>query len=252
MDTQTISDFATPKVAGGMETETVQARQDKPIRRRLRYCGGRIDDSDGLREVGTGKVDIGRQLCQMRIRNHLSIRALAEMSEISVNTLSLIENGKTSPSVSTLQRLSVALRIPITAFFEVDTSGHDVSYIQARQRPRAQFAHGLLEDLGAGMVDRTVQPFLVTLDPNSGSGSQPVVHTGHEFVYCLSGRITYMVDGQVYLLEPGDSLLFQSHLPHQWHNIEAEPSQALLVLCPSDRLDRPTDRHFALIKYDTE
>ncbi|MCL5994553.1 MAG: cupin domain-containing protein [Chloroflexi bacterium] len=196
---------------------------------------------------GTGgdDVNVGQRLRQLRSERGLSIRTLAGASNLSVNTLSLIENGKTSPSVSTLQRLAAALGVPITAFFETDIPKSPIVHIKAHQRPRGQFAHGTLEDLGAGLSDRAVQPFLVTLEPNSGSGPENIVHTGYEFVFCLKGRITYIVEDRVYLLEPGDSLLFESRLPHRWHNVEPEPSQALLVLYPTDTHDRPTDRHFA-------
>lgn len=162
-----------------------------------------------------------------------------------MNTLSLIENGKTSPSVSTLQQVAVALDVPITAFFETNAPKNKIAYIKVGHRPRAAFAHGTLEDLGAGLVDRVVEPFLVTLEPNASSGPHPIVHTGHEFVFCLKGRLVYTIEDRTYLLEPGDSLLFESYLPHRWQNVDAEPSQALLVLCPSDTRDRPTERHFA-------
>ena len=196
---------------------------------------------------GAQPVDVGRRLAELRAEHGLSIRALAEMSGLAVNTLSLIENGKSSPSVSTLQQIAGALGISIRAFFETG-AGSNVTCIKASQRPRVAFEHGTLEDLGAGMTERGVQPFLVTLEPNSGSGSRPIVHTGYEFVFCLEGRLTYTVEDKVYLLEPGDSLLFESHLPHQWHNVEAVPSRALLVLCPADRNDQPSARHFAALE----
>jgi quercetin dioxygenase-like cupin family protein len=104
----------------------------------------------------------------------------------------------------------------------------------------------MLEDLGAGLRNRIIEPFIVTLEPNAGSGAASIVHTGHEFVYCLQGRIIYTVEERPYLLEPGDSLLFESHLPHCWQNIDVGSSRALLVLCPSDIRDRPTERHFAV------
>ena len=101
-----------------------------------------------------------------------------------------------------------------------------------------------MEDLGVGLADRAVQPFLVTLEPHSSSGLEFIAHTGYEFVFCLAGRLTYIVEDRVYVLESGDSLLFESHLPHRWHNAEAEPSQALLVLYPTDARDQPTEQHF--------
>ncbi len=190
------------------------------------------------------EVSVGHGLRKLRSERDLSIRALAEKSGLAVNTLSLIENGKTSPSCSTLQQIATALGVPITAFFETELPQNTVVHVRACQRSHAKFTHGTLEDLGAGLRNRVVEPFIVTLEPNAGSGANSIVHTGHEFVFCLKGRIVYTVEERPYLLEPGDSLLFESRLPHRWQNVDTEPSQALLVLCPTDARDRPTERHF--------
>lgn len=194
--------------------------------------------------AASAQLNVGSRLRQLREERGLSIRALAEKSGLNVNTLSLIENGKTSPSVSTLQQIAIALDVPVVAFFESGTPPTNIVHIQANQRPSAAFAHGTLQDLGAGMRNRCVEPFVVTLEPGAGSGAYPIVHTGHEFVFCLQGRIAYTIEERTYLLEPGDSLLFESRLPHRWQNVDSKPSQALLILCPSDERDRPTEQHF--------
>jgi transcriptional regulator with XRE-family HTH domain len=190
-------------------------------------------------------VDVGQQLRTLRTSRGLSIRALAEKSQLNVNTLSMIENGKTSPSVATLQQLAIALETPITAFFESEGPKNKIAHQKASQRPKVAFAHGTMEDLGPGMITRGAEPFLVTLEPHADSGPNPIVHTGREFVYCLEGQLSYTIEDQEYLLVPGDSLLFEAHLPHRWQNVGATPSRSLLVLCPSDAQDRPTERHFS-------
>lgn len=190
-------------------------------------------------------VDVGSGLRRLREKRDLTIRALSAKSGLAVNTLSLIENGKSSPSVSTLQQLAVALEVPITAFFESEAADNNVAHIKAERGPRAIFDHGLLEDLGAGSSIRAVEPFVVTLKPNATSGPQAIVHTGYEFIYCLEGRILYTIEGRSYLLDPGDSLLFEAYLPHRWQNASPTESRSLLVLYPTDEHDHPTERHFA-------
>jgi transcriptional regulator with XRE-family HTH domain len=192
------------------------------------------------------EVNVGQRLRDLRLERDLSIRALAERSGLNVNTFSLIENGKSSPSVSTLQQIATALEVPITAFFVTEAPKNSVAHIKAYNRPRLAFARGTLEDLGAGLTDRVVEPFVVTLEPYASSGDTPIVHTGFELVFCLQGRMTYRIEDQSYELEPGDSLLFESYLPHCWQNNEAEPAQALLVLHPTDSRDRPIERHFTV------
>ena len=189
-------------------------------------------------------VDVGQRLRNVRTECGLTIRDLAKKSGLNVNTLSMIENGKTSPSLETLQQLSFALETPITAFFEASTPKNKIAHYKASQRPSVAFAHGMLEDLGAGMPRHGAEAFLVTLKPHSNSGENPIVHTGREIIFCLEGQLTYTIEDQTFLLEPGDSLFFEAHLPHRWQNSGTSPTRSLLVLCPSDEQDRPTERHF--------
>jgi transcriptional regulator with XRE-family HTH domain len=189
------------------------------------------------------EVSVGQRLRELRLERNLSIRALAERSGLNVNTFSLIENNKTSPSVSTLQQIAQALQVPIGAFFESKHGHKKVAYQKAGQRPHAAFAHGEVWDLGAGMPRQGAEPLMITLNARANSGEHPIVHTGREFVYCLEGRVAYGVGEETYQLDPGDSLMFEAYLPHRWQNLKEVPSRLLLVLCPMDEHDQPTERH---------
>jgi transcriptional regulator with XRE-family HTH domain len=206
---------------------------------------GRNGNSPLLENIENQDIDVGGRLRAIRANQGLSIRALAERSGLNVNTLSLIENGKTSPSVSTLQVLAQSLAVPISAFFESVRGEQKITYQKNGKRPQAAFTHGNIQDLGAGMPRFGAEPLIVTLNPGADSGKTPIVHTGREFVYCLDGQVDYQVDGTVYPLSPGDSLLFEAYLPHRWRNIFGQESHLLLVLCPSDERDQPHERHFS-------
>ena len=190
------------------------------------------------------EINVGRRLRELRNERGLSIRALAERSGLNVNTLSMIENSKTSPSVSTLQQVATALEVPINTFFETQIYPQAIVYQRAGNRQSAAFTHGTLADLGAGFARSDLEPFVVTLESQADSGDTPIVHTGLEFVYCLEGCITYEVEGETFTLDSGDSLLFEAHLPHRWRNAGNTPSRSLLLLCPSDEHDHPDERHF--------
>src|SRR5512146_2521516 len=122
----------------------------KPLRWQDQFKGTRWTANDKT----AGEIDVGRRLRELRLQHHLSIRSLAEQSSLNFNTLSLIENGKSSPSVSTLQQLAKGLGVPITAFFEMDIPRSPISFLKAGQRRRAAFAHGTMEDLGGGLTIR--------------------------------------------------------------------------------------------------
>ena len=196
-------------------------------------------------EAGQGQdAGLGQRVRDLREAGGLSLRALADQSGLSVNTISLVENGKSSPSVSTLQKIASALNIPLVAFFLADRAEKKVTCTHQSHRKKLPVENGVLEDLGEGLSEGCVEPFVITLDPNATSGIDPIMHTGYEFVYCLKGRIAYIVETTRYLLEPGNSLFFEAHLPHCWQNLNTGVSQKLLILCPADARDRPLERHF--------
>src|ERR1035437_7943303 len=133
-------------------------------------------------------ISVGKRLREIRLNRCLSMKSLAKLSRLSINTLSLIENNKTSPSIATLQQLAKALEVSITAFFEIEQIPKHVVYTSRYKRGDTQVENALMENLGKGLAGNIVQPFVVTLEPGAGSGEQMIVHTGHEFVYVLSGR----------------------------------------------------------------
>lgn len=186
---------------------------------------------------------LGNRLRELRRQQGLSLRALAEKSGLSANTLSLIENGKTSPSVATLQQIALALNIAITAFFEVKVVRDPVIYTKNSQRVATAFSHGTLEELGDVGKD-TLQPFAVNFDPHTDSGPQPLSHDGNEFIYCLTGRVVYNVIGEEYILEPGDSLLFSSKMPHTWLNPLDEISRVLIIMSTAEEPKRPAQHQY--------
>ncbi len=191
-------------------------------------------------------TNVGHNLRRMREARNLTIRSLAEISGLSVNTLSLIENGKSSPSVKSLLALSESLNTPVTSFFENPNKPERIIHVRRDERPVAFFQNGRLEDLGANTLSNRVEPYLLTLEPYAISEMHDVMHTGYEFAYCLQGRMAYTILNNSYLLNEGDSILFEAQLPHCWQNPNASLSTCLLVLIPLDDYDSPTESHFSI------
>ncbi|MEW5873402.1 MAG: XRE family transcriptional regulator [Chloroflexota bacterium] len=187
---------------------------------------------------------VGAKVRALRDERGLSQRELASRAGISANAVSLIERDENSPSVSTLQSLATALNVKMSYFFE-DEVQKTILHVKAKQRPRLDSKGVCIEGIGERLRRQEMEPFLITLEPGSGSGSRQVVHNGHEFVYCVEGQIEYLVDGEVHLLQAGDFLLFEAGLPHQWHNATQEKARFLLVLQTPDASGEPVNRHFS-------
>jgi len=191
-----------------------------------------------------GKFSLGSRLRKIRDERGFSQRELAQKSGISTNAISLIERDENSPSVATLQALAGALEVKMSYFFDEDHP-QDVLHVKSGQRP-AIVSHGVrIEGLGAELNRQEMEPFHIHLAPMSESGERQVVHTGHEFVYCLNGRIEYVIDGKLYLLEAGDFLIFEAHLPHIWRNTSQQDAEFLLVLQTPNESTEPIERHFS-------
>jgi len=189
------------------------------------------------------EINVGRRLQELRTMQGLSLRALAKLSGLNFNTLSMIENEKTSPNVNSLQQLAVALQVPITSFFEATSEHKEIVFQQAGMRPCANFSQGKLEDLGGGIALGEATPLLMTAEPDTTSGSEPFIHTGQEFIYCLDGSLVYWVGENEFILKPGDSLIFQANIPHCWKNPNQIANHSILVICPSDQSDHLVGQH---------
>jgi transcriptional regulator with XRE-family HTH domain/mannose-6-phosphate isomerase-like protein (cupin superfamily) len=187
---------------------------------------------------------LGLRLRHLRKERGLSQRALADVAALSPNAISLIERDEISPSVATLQRLAVALGVKMSYFFESETVER-ILHVTPHQRPVILGAGLTIEGLGARLVGQQMEPFFVTLGPHAGAGAGQVAHAGHELVCCLAGQVQYEIDGAVYMLAPGDFLLFEADLPHRWGNAGDEPARLVLVLQAPDAAQEPARRHFS-------
>ncbi len=187
--------------------------------------------------------NVGDRLRILRAERDLSQRALAQLASISPNSISLIERDEISPSVATLQNLATALHVRVSYFFEDETE-QNVIHIKADQRSAVDSQGVRIESIGSRIHAQEIEPFLVRLAPHTSSGKRQVIHAGHEVVYCLKGRLEYLIDGTIYQVEAGDFVLFEASLPHLWRNPFETEAEFLLILQTLGATLEPVKRHF--------
>jgi transcriptional regulator with XRE-family HTH domain len=187
---------------------------------------------------------VGARIHEIRTHQGLTLKKLAEQSKLNINTLSMVEKGKTSPSVGTLQQLSRALEVPINAFFDSNVTSKRLIFTAHDHRPATTCCNAVIQNLGKDLKNNAIEPYVISMEKNAGSGGRMIVHTGLEFAYCLSGKIQYIIGEQEYPMVPGDSIVFEAHIPHRWENIHNGESHIILVISPSDHHDEPGGRHF--------
>ncbi len=196
---------------------------------------------------GTGETDnrllersIGREVHSFREKLGITISELAGSAGISAGMLSKIENGQTSPSLSTLQSLAKALNVPVTALFKgFDEERHAVHVKSGqgltieRRGTRAGHQYQLLGHTPSGPL--VVEPYLIKLTEKADVF--PIFqHAGREFIYMLEGEVGYRHGSKTYLLKPGDSLYFDADAPHGPDELRKLPIVFLSVIA-YDRSD---------------
>ena len=177
---------------------------------------------------------IGREVRGFREKLGLTISEVAKSSGISAGMLSKIENGSTSPSLSSLQALSKALHVPVTALFRSFEEIHDATYVKAgeglkieRRGTRAGHQYQLLGHTPHGPL--IVEPYLITLTEQSDVF--PIFqHDGLELLYMLEGEVVYRHGSKTFVLTPGDSLFFDAQAPHGPEELRRLPIRFLSVI----------------------
>lgn len=180
------------------------------------------------------EIALGQQVRQLRRQNDLSINDLAAAAGLSSGMVSKIENGQISPSLSTLNAVAGALGVQITALFSAFEDRRDASHVKAgqgvvieRRGTKAGHTYRLLGHSLRG--DVAVEPYLITLE----KGAAPYTafrHSGVEFIYMLSGDVTYRHGEAAYRLKPGDSFLFDSGALHGPEDFARLPASYLSII----------------------
>ena len=182
------------------------------------------------------EVAIGREVRSYRKQQEITVAELANLTGLSIGMLSKIENGNTSPSLTTLQSLANALSVPLTSFFRrfeeqrqaVHTkSGEGVELERAGTRANHQY--NLLGHIGSNASGVIVEPYLITLTDQSDI-FPTFQHGGIETIYMLEGAVDYRHGDKVYSLEPGDTLFFDADAPHGPEKLTQLPARYLSVI----------------------
>lgn len=182
------------------------------------------------------EVAIGRELRAFRRQKGITVAELANLTGLSIGMLSKIENGNTSPSLTTLQALAHALSVPLTSFFRRFEEHREAVHTRAgegveieRAGTRAGHQYNLLGHIGANASGVMVEPYLITLSTEADI-FPTFQHGGIETIYMLEGELLYRHSDQLYHLRPGDTLFFDADAPHGPEGLEKLPARYLSII----------------------
>ena len=171
----------------------------------------------------------GRRFRRLRQRRGLSLAEVARSTGVSVGFLSALERGQMSASIGTLRRIARYYRTNILSFFE--PAKENSRLVRPDERKVLETTKGVRMELLA-WGNTAMEPHLFRVKPGGSSG-ESYTHEGEEFLHILRGEFEIWLNhDEHYLLEPGDSLYFQSSTPHRWKNPGKSESWLLWINTP--------------------
>ena len=170
---------------------------------------------------------IGTRIRDTRTMKSMPLRALAESTGLSMSMLSLVERGKTSPSIGTLIAICSALDVHMADLLAPANLVRVSPISRVAEQPVLQTREGverrILRDDRVNSVEIAINQY----GPDTGSASIPIHHEGYEYGIVLDGQLTVELDGQVLKLNAGDLISYDSARSHRIWNYTNRKARAL-------------------------
>lgn len=169
---------------------------------------------------------VGSKIRQLREAREITIEELAEASQSSEELIQQLENGAMVPSLTPLLKIARALGVRLGTFLDDMPQNGPVIIRAGRSEKVVRFSgkterpkKSALEfySLASNKADRHMEPFIIDIHPSPDESHKLSSHEGEEFIYVLSGEIEIFYGKDVQRLNAGDSIYYDSIVPHDVH-----------------------------------
>lgn len=178
-------------------------------------------------KVGETLFD-GAKIRSLRIEKGYSLKTLAEKSDVSISIISKIERNNVDPSVTVLYKICNGLEVSIFELLGEPTNSSTVLRKAERKKvlfPESNSTYEFLTPVHQGDLEM----IMISLDAGQ-SDEKLVSHSGEECGVVLEGAMTIILEDEKYILEEGDSLCFNSQVPHRFLNHTDQPSKSIWAM----------------------
>jgi transcriptional regulator with XRE-family HTH domain len=174
---------------------------------------------------------VGALIRLLRTKARRSLGNVAEAAGLSPGLLSQIERGMGNPSLTTLVKLAHALDVPVGRFFVSERPTH--ALVRRGEHPRLQLADdSIVHELLTPHTHGRLGMIKTMITSGWTNENAPFAHDGEECVYVTDGKLTISIAETRYLLGEGDSVTFDSALPHWYRNDTGEAAVTISAMTP--------------------
>ena len=212
-------------------TANARARPKAPAPRRPRGAAKSRAGADTV---------IGARVAQLRERLGMTLDQLAARTGFTKGYLSKIENSRKVPPIGSLSRIAQALHTEITELLHPQAGPAASAFCLVRANERLPVVRGGTAfgydyvSLADTRSHKRMEPFLFTF-PSQIDKHVYFEHEGEEFIFVLSGRVEWQAGSDKVILEPGDSVYFDSRLPHRGRALDGEASALVVTYSPEQK-----------------
>jgi len=178
-----------------------------------------VDSTGKTPSEGEIILNVGENVKEIREKKGLSLQDISQRTGLQVELLMEIEKGKISPPLGAIIKLAKALEMKMGYFI---SGAENLPYTIVRKNDRkliSRYDSKKSQTYGYEFIslaphkkDRHMEPFLVTLEPSDEE--ERSTHDGQEFIYVLEGTMEVRLAKETHLLEPGDTIYYDSSVPH--------------------------------------
>jgi transcriptional regulator with XRE-family HTH domain len=185
--------------------------------------------SEGLRPYG-----IGEKIRTLRLRKKMGLVELGKHTGLSAALLSKLERGKLFPTLPTLLRIALVFSVGLEFFFR-EEKRHTVAVIRRSERqrfpdkPATNDVSYFFESLDFAATERKLNSYLADFQPIAPEKARVHFHPGIEFLYLIQGELALKIGTEEYQLEDGDSIYFDSSIPHSYRRTGKKTCEGLVV-----------------------
>ena len=187
--------------------------------------------ADVLSDVEKSRGDagsFGAKIAKIRKSRDWSLEQLAKATGQTPEFLELVESDKTSPPVSFLLGLARALGVdPGTFLSREEQSAIRDQRAQSFIKRTRSYSY---ETLTPGAEESHLRAFMVTIESHHAHKPVEYRHEGEEFIYVMEGDLEFVLGGKVHVLKKGESIHFNSDIPHKLKSLSNEPTRCLVML----------------------
>ncbi|HHW06036.1 MAG TPA: helix-turn-helix domain-containing protein [Clostridia bacterium] len=174
---------------------------------------------------------LGQKIRKKRMEKNMSLKELAEKTDLTASFLSQVERDLAEPSITSLRKIADALEVPI--FYFLLDNGSTSPVVRKNERKILKFPEShLVYELLSPDLNKQMEVMMARLEVGAVSCDEPLSHPGEECIYVLQGKMEISIGDEVYVLEEGDSIYYFAAIPHKIVSVGEEDLIFISAITP--------------------